>query len=65
METSEVYPRPKRWGVSRQTKGQEFDSPQGRVFHPTYLTGCATKVTWGNLGRQEEERNDINNMDCV
>ena len=56
--------RPKRWGVSRQTKGEEFDSARGRTFHPTYLTGRATKGTWGNLGRQKEKRNDIH-MDFV
>jgi hypothetical protein len=49
--------RPKRWGVFPQAKGREFDS--SGVELSTYLTGRATKGTWGNLGRQKEKEMKI------
>jgi len=55
-DSMSVAARPMRWGMSRQTKGQQLDSPQGRTFHPTYLTGRARKITWGNLGRPKEKK---------
>jgi hypothetical protein len=49
--------RPKRWGVFRQVKGQKFDP--SRVDYLPYLTGRASKGTWGNLGRQKEKEMTI------
>jgi hypothetical protein len=45
--------RPKRWGVSRQAKGQEID-PTSLNFLP-YLTEAAIEGTWDNLGKQKEK----------
>jgi hypothetical protein len=42
-------------GVCFVKRKVESSIPPGSNFHPTYLTGRATKGTWGNLGRQKEK----------
>jgi hypothetical protein len=55
--------RPKRWGVSRQAKGQQFDPTQVELF--ALLTGRGVLlrvpgVTWG--GKRKNEMMSMNGL---
>jgi hypothetical protein len=43
---------PKRWGVSRQARGREFDPTENELFTLLTLQGACSE---GYLGRQKEK----------
>jgi hypothetical protein len=51
--------RPKRWGMSRRVKSHGLKP--NRIEISTLLNGLAMEDTWGNLGRQKGNGNNLHN----